>query len=97
VILQHEASKDDADHFLGARHAFKERLRGQVVCPSDNGYDAARKVERPHRPAPAFIAFCANDADVLASVRFAREHELLVAVRGGGHNVAAQPSAMMDW
>jgi FAD/FMN-containing dehydrogenase len=74
---------------LGAIHAFKERLRGQVVCPSDNGYDAARKVWNGcidrH---PTFIAFCANDGHVLASVRFAREHELLVAVRGGGHNVA---------
>ena len=37
---------------------------------------------------PAFIAFWANDADVVVSVRFAREQELLAAVHGGGHNVA---------
>ena len=74
---------------LGAVQAFKERLRGQLVCPGDDGYDAARKVwnGRIDRH-PAFIAFCATDADVLAAVRFSREHELLVAVRGGGHNVA---------
>src|SRR5262250_2693335 len=74
---------------LGAVQAFKERLRGQLVCPSDDGYDAARKVwnGRIDRH-PAFIAFCATDADVLAAVRFSRENELLVAVRGGGHNVA---------
>lgn len=74
---------------VGAIHAFKQRLRGRLVCPEDNGYDTARKVwnGRIDRR-PAFIAFCADDADVAASVRFAREHELLVAVRGGGHNVA---------
>jgi len=74
---------------LGAVQAFKERLRGQLVCPSDDGYDAARKVwnGRIDRH-PAFIAFCATDEDVLAAVRFSRENELLVAVRGGGHNVA---------
>lgn len=74
---------------LGAVQAFKERLRGRLVCSGDDGYDAARKVwnGRIDRH-PAFIAFCANDADVLAAVRFSREHELLVAVRGGGHNVA---------
>jgi len=74
---------------LGAVQAFKERLRGQLVCPGDDGYDAARKVwnGRIDRH-PAFIAFCASDADVLAAVRFSQEHELLVAVRGGGHNVA---------
>src|SRR5262249_21748892 len=68
---------------------FKNRLRGQLVCPGDIGYDAGRKVwnGRIDRR-PAFIAFCTNDADVVASVRFAREHELLAAVRGGGHNVA---------
>ena len=74
---------------LGAVQAFKERLRGQLVCPGDDGYDAARKVwnGRIDRH-PAFIAFCATDEDVLAAVRFSRENELLVAVRGGGHNVA---------
>jgi FAD/FMN-containing dehydrogenase len=74
---------------VGAIHAFKERLRGRLVCPDDNGYETARKVwnGRIDRR-PAFIAFCADDADVVASVRFAREHELLTAVRSGGHNVA---------
>ena len=69
--------------------AFKEQLRGQLVCRGDNGYDTARRVwnGRIDRR-PALIAFCADDADIVASVRFAREHELVAAVRGGGHNVA---------
>src|SRR6516162_11708091 len=69
--------------------AFKEQLRGQLVCRGDNGYDTARRVwnGRIDRR-PALIAFCADDADIVASVRFAREHELVAAVRGGGQNVA---------
>ena len=69
--------------------AFKEQLRGQLVCRGDNGYDTARRVwnGRIDRR-PALIAFCADDADIVGSVRFAREHEVLAAVRGGGHNVA---------
>jgi FAD/FMN-containing dehydrogenase len=39
---------------------------------------------------PAVIARCAGAADVIACVRFAREHDVLVAVRGGGHSVAGK-------
>ena len=39
---------------------------------------------------PALIARCAGTADVVASVRFAREHDLLISVRGGGHNYAGK-------
>jgi FAD/FMN-containing dehydrogenase len=69
--------------------AFKARVRGQVLGPSDAGYDTARKVWNgmidKH---PTLIARCTGVADVLEAVRFAREHQLLVAVRGGGHNFA---------
>ena len=44
-------------------------------------------MERDDRSAPAVIARCAGVADVIAAVRFARTHELLVSVRGGGHNI----------
>src|SRR5918998_5344593 len=64
-------------------------LRGHLLQPGDDGYDAARivwnaMVDRR----PALIARCTGAADVLAAVRFARAHALLVSVRGGGHNVA---------
>ncbi len=67
----------------------KALLRGQLVVPSDSDYDSARKVfnamiERH----PALIARCAGAADVVACVRFAREHDLPVSMRGGGHSVA---------
>jgi FAD/FMN-containing dehydrogenase len=62
-------------------------LRGPVIQPSDEGYDAARAVYNAMIDRrPAAIAQCADVADVMTAVRFARENGLTVAVRGGGHN-----------
>src|SRR5262249_58429351 len=74
---------------LGAVAAFRERLRGRLVSPQDAGYDAARKVwnGRIDRR-PGLVAFCADRGEVAAAVRFAREHDILVSVRGGGHSCA---------
>lgn len=70
-------------------HAFKTSLRGALLCPGDDGYDAARTVYNAMIDRrPALIARCAGAADVIAGVQFARAHNLLVSVRGGGHNVA---------
>lgn len=70
---------------------FKAGLRGTVLCPGDNDYDAVRTVPNAMIDRrPALIARCAGAADVVASVRFAREHDLLVSVRGGGHSVAGK-------
>lgn len=70
---------------------FKATLRGELLRPGADGYDAARKVWNAmvdnH---PAIIARCAGAADVIHCVRFAREYDLLVSVRGGGHNVAGK-------
>ncbi len=64
-------------------------LRGVLLSPASSGYDAARgiwngAIDRH----PACIARCTGVADVVAAVRFARDHDLEIAVRGGGHNVA---------
>ena len=69
--------------------ALREQLRGWLVSPDDPRYDAARKVwnGRIDRR-PSFVAFCADEKEVVIALRFAREHELLVAVRGGGHSCA---------
>jgi FAD/FMN-containing dehydrogenase len=62
---------------------------GQIVRPGDDGYDEARRVwNAAIDKHPALIARCTGLADVVAAVRFARKLGLLVAVRGGGHNVA---------
>ena len=67
--------------------SFKSSLRGEVIEPGDAGYDAARKVYNGMIDRrPRLIARCADVADVIAAVNFGREHKLLVAVRGGGHN-----------
>jgi FAD/FMN-containing dehydrogenase len=62
-------------------------LSGTLLAPGEEGYEAARHVWNgmidKH---PALIARCANTADVVRAVTFARERELLVAVRGGGHS-----------
>src|SRR5262245_44749435 len=69
--------------------AFKTTLRGELLRPGDNGYDAARTIWNAMiNKHPALIARCAGVADVINAVNFARTHDLLVAVRGGGHNVA---------
>jgi hypothetical protein len=70
---------------------FKESHRGQVLRSGEQGYDAARALPNAMiNRRPAAIARCVGPADVLASVRFAREHDLLVAVRSGGHSVAGK-------
>jgi FAD/FMN-containing dehydrogenase len=66
---------------------FRLKLRGALIQPTDGGYDDARKVyngmiERK----PRIIVRCADVADVIAALSFARENRLLIAVRGGGHN-----------
>ena len=66
---------------------FKSSVRGPLLRPGDAGYDAARKIYNGMIDRhPALIVRCAGVADVIAAVTFARDHDLLVAVRGGGHS-----------
>src|SRR5689334_23328284 len=68
---------------------FKAELRGQLVRPGDNDYDEARRVWNGMIDKyPALIARCTCVEDVMTAVHFARLHKLVVAVRGGKHNVA---------
>lgn len=70
---------------LKAVEQLKQQVRGRVIEPGDDGYDAARSVWNAMIDRrPALIVQCTGVADVIASVRLAREHDLLVAVRGGG-------------
>ena len=67
----------------------RTRFRGALLRPGEEGYDEARRVwngEIDRRP--ALIARCAGADDVVEAIRFARERELAVSVRGGGHAVA---------
>ena len=66
---------------------FQSQLRGKIVQTSDAEYNETRKVYNgmidKH---PGMIVLCLDVADVIASVNFGRENNLLVAIRGGGHN-----------
>src|SRR5437764_3717463 len=65
----------------------KAKLRGRVIEPGDSDYDDARKIYNAMiDKKPRLIARCADVADVISSVNFARKHGLLLAIRSGGHN-----------
>jgi FAD/FMN-containing dehydrogenase len=71
--------------------ALAAEFSGTLLLPSDDGYEAARRVHNgliDRRP--ALIARCGGTADVAAAVRFGRRAGLAIAVRGGGHNVAGR-------
>ncbi len=68
-------------------------LRGQICLPEEAGYDEARTlwnamIDRR----PGMVIRCNGTVDVIQAVKFAREHQLLLAVRGGGHNIAGKAS-----
>jgi FAD/FMN-containing dehydrogenase len=68
---------------------FKNHLHGQLIRPGDTAYDQVRRVWNGMIDKyPALIARVSGMADVIEAVNFARENELLVSVRGGGHNAA---------
>ncbi len=63
------------------------KFRGELIAPGDSAYEGARKVYNAMiDKKPALIARCADVADVMTAVNFAREKGVLLAVRGGGHN-----------
>jgi FAD/FMN-containing dehydrogenase len=65
-------------------------LRGTLCAPVDSGYDDARSIwNAMFDRHPALIARCLGTGDIAASIGFAREHDLPLAVKGGGHNIAS--------
>src|SRR6201993_2488311 len=76
---------------ISAIEKLRNVLRGAVLCPGQDGYDTARTIPNAMIDRrPAVIARCTGAADVIACVRFACDHDLLVSVRGGGHSVAGK-------
>src|SRR6266699_2609886 len=73
----------------GVVEEFRAQFGGEILTAADEGYDIHRKVWNAMIDKhPGLIARCQGVADVITAVQFARDHALLVAVRGGGHNVA---------
>ena len=78
-----------------ALRGFRARLQGDLVAPGDPGYDDARRVFNAMIDRyPALIVRARSAEDVQRAVLFAREHDLPLSVKGGGHNVAG--SAVCD-
>src|SRR5215217_8180185 len=68
---------------------FAANLRGELLRPEDDGYDATRAVFNGMiDKRPAIIVRCAGTADVIQGVNFAQTHTFMLSVRGGGHSVA---------
>lgn len=79
----------------GQFNELRDVLRGEILQANDAGYDDARAVWNAMIDRrPAIIVRCAGTADVRASLAYARNHQLRLAVRGGGHNIAG--SALCD-
>jgi FAD/FMN-containing dehydrogenase len=73
----------------------KGGFKGEILLPSNSAYDSARQIWNAMiDKRPAVIARCATTSDVVRGVNFARDNRLLLAVRGGGHNIAG--NAMCD-
>jgi FAD/FMN-containing dehydrogenase len=69
-------------------------LKGPVIAPDDPGYDEARTVWNAMiDKRPAAVARCIGTSDVIAAVKFARERNLLLCIKGGGHNIAGLATA----
>jgi hypothetical protein len=69
----------------------RARVRGQLLLPADEGYDAARKIYNAMiDKRPAMILRCAGAADAIAAISFAQEQNLLVSIRSGGHGIAGK-------
>jgi FAD/FMN-containing dehydrogenase len=85
---------NEIDIEQGTIDGLKMRLRGPVLVPDDHGYEEARTVWNAMiDKKPAFIARCIGNADVIECVRFAREHDLLLCIKAGGHNIAGLAAA----
>ena len=73
---------------IGVLDALRSSVRGRIVRPEDPDYDEIRKIHNGMVDRkPSVIVRCTGTADVLECVRVAREHGILVSVRGGGHSV----------
>ena len=70
---------------------FREAFAGELIAAGDAAYETARRIWNAMiDKRPGLIARCTGVADVVAAIRFARANDILVSVRGGGHNVGGR-------
>lgn len=91
----------EVDFEAGQLDALKLRLKGPLLLPADPAYAESRTVWNAMIDRhPLAVARCLGVADVVACVQFARQHDLLLSIKGGGHNIAglavADGALMLD-
>jgi FAD/FMN-containing dehydrogenase len=91
MLITESTAQSDTPTLLNSTlvEALQARFQGDIIRPSDAGYDDARTIWNAMIDKyPALIARCKNTDDVIQAVNLARDHNLLLSVRGSGHNVA---------
>ena len=84
-------SKDGREKDLNkeALDGLRLRLKGPILLPGDSGYEDSRTVWNAMiDKKPAFVVKCVGTADVIECVNFARQNDILLCIKGGGHNIA---------
>ena len=84
-------SKDGREKDLNkeALDGLRPRLKGLILLPSDAGYEDSRTIWNAMiNKKPAFVVKCLGTADVIECVNFARQNDILLCIKGGGHNIA---------
>lgn len=92
-LVRAEPLREGASPGAGAESLadLRAALGGELITPADPAYDAARRVWNGMiDKRPSAIVRCSGAADVMNTIRFARDNDLPVSVRGGGHNVAGK-------
>lgn len=87
----HKKNTDGAQKNIGTDKIedFKIGFRGSVLAPATHGYDQAREIwNGMFDRKPALITRCVGTSDVIRAVNFARDNDLEISVKGGGHNSA---------
>ena len=88
-LVQAVLNQDGSEISKAQIDSFRSNFKGTIIIQGDENYDTTRMVwNKMIDKRPAIIARCAGVADVIAAVYFAKENNLMVSIRGGGHNVA---------
>lgn len=87
-------SGPEADLHSEVLDRLNSQLSGPMIFPGDSEYEESRTVWNAMIDQnPAFVVRCIGVSDVIACVQFAREHDLLLCIKGGGHNIAGLATA----
>jgi len=101
-VIPHNRVNEMTTDTLNNLETLQQRLSGDVIVPSDLAYDEARAIWNGMIDRrPALILRCRTETDVVHSVKYARDRQLTVSIRGGGHNIAGlavcEGGAMIDF